>query len=115
MRKVLPAVFVPGLRPLAACRAKEDAPNVPALITDLQSTDTVKSGQANLELIRVGEPAVPGLVEMLKSGDPHLRSLAASAFWGMGEKARTAAPALAEALSDPDPAFRPQVATAPEH
>ena len=68
MRKVLSAVVVTGLSLLAACRAKEEAPNVPALLADLQSTDTVKSGQANLELIRAGAPAVPGLVEMLKSG-----------------------------------------------
>jgi HEAT repeat protein len=100
---------------VAGCRAKEAGPDVSALVRDLQGSDEVKSGQANLALIRTGEPAVPALVDLLRSGDPRLRRLAASTFWGMGAKARAAVPALAEMLQDPDPQFRVMAAMAFEN
>jgi HEAT repeat protein len=100
---------------LVGCSTTEKAPDVAGLITDLQSTDSQKSGRANLELIRIGEPAVPPLIEMLQGGDPRLRALAASTLWGMGGKGRAAAPALGEALADPDPELRTSVAMALEN
>src|SRR5262245_22123124 len=112
MRKRFVLLTVVAL--LAACKTKETLPDVPALLADLQSGDSAKSGRANLELIRIGEPAVPGLVQLLQSDDPRKRSLAASAFWGMGGKGRAAVPVLAEALADPDPAFRTSIAMALE-
>jgi len=113
MRKSI--FLLASLALLGACRAKETPPVVPALLADLQSTDPEKAGRANLELIRLGEPAVPGLVELLRSPDARLRKLAASTFWGMGGKARAAVPALADALADPDPALRVSVAMALEN
>jgi HEAT repeat protein len=89
-----------------ACQKPESPANVAALVEDLKSTDEEKSGKANLALIRVGEPAVPAVLELLQSGDPHLRSLALLNFWGMGEKAKAAVPALIQALSDPDVEIR---------
>jgi HEAT repeat protein len=100
---------------LSACSTTEKPPDVPALIGDLQSTDPQKSGRANLELIRIGEPAVPALVDMLRGTDPRLRSVAASTLWGMGGKGRAAAPALGEVLADPDPALRTSAAMALEN
>ena len=114
MRKCL-ALLLTSLTLFAACRAKEAKPDITGLVAALQSGDAEKSGRANLELIRLGEPAVPGLTEMLKDPDPRVRGLAASTFWGMGGKARAAAPALGEALSDPDPSFRTQAAMALEN
>ena len=62
--------------------------------------------QANLALIRVGAPAVPGILELLASSDPRQRSLALSTLWGMGSKAEAAVPTLAATLVDPDPEMR---------
>ena len=84
-------------------------------VADLRGGDPQKSGRANLELIRIGEPAVPALIEMLQSGDNRLRALAASTLWGMGGKGRAAAPSLAETLADPDPSMRTAAAMALEN
>lgn len=91
---------------LAGCQEKEKKPDVAALVAELQSPDQEKSGRANLALITIGEPAVPALVELLKSEDPRARTLAATTFWGMGTKARAAVPALSETLADKDPGLR---------
>jgi HEAT repeat protein len=99
----------------AACSTTEKQPDVAGLVADLQSGDPQKSGHANLELIRIGEPAVPALIDMLRGSDPRLRGLAASTLWGMGGKGRAAAPALAETLSDPDPGLRTSSAMALEN
>jgi HEAT repeat protein len=91
-----------------ACRPSSppEVDVVPGLIADLQNPDREVSGKANLALIRVGEPAVPRLVEMLKSDDARIRILAVTAFWGLGEKGRAAVPALAVALGDPSDSVR---------
>ena len=98
-----------------ACRSKPPEPNVAALINDLQNPDPAVSGKANLELIRIGEPAIPPLIAMLKSEDARLRTLAATALWGMGEKGRTAAPVLAELLADQEISIRLAAAMALEN
>lgn len=108
-------VAVVGVATLAvtvACRSTPPRPNVPNLIKDLQNPDPAVSGQANLDLIRLGEPSVPPLVEMLKSDEVRLRALAATALWGLGDKARAAAPALAESLGDPEASVRVAAAMA---
>jgi HEAT repeat protein len=102
MRKSL-AVLAAGMLLVPGCRSREPRSNISALLVDLQSTDSQKSGRANLELIRIGELAVPGLLELFRSPDPRVRNLAASAFWGMGPKGRAAVPTLAESLTDPRP------------
>ena len=105
MRKT-PAALLAGLALLTACRGKETGPDIAAQIAaqiaDLKSADQEVSGQANLTLIRIGEPAVPALVELLRSDDARLRARAATTLWGMGSKGRAGVPALASALADPD-------------
>jgi HEAT repeat protein len=100
---------------LGACTTPEKPPDVAGLIADLQGSDPQKSGRANLELIRIGEPAVPALIDMLRGSDARLRGLAASTLWGMGGKGRAAAPVLGEALGDPDPNLRTSAAMALEN
>jgi HEAT repeat protein len=95
-----------GLLLALGCRRAPPPPDVNDLITRLKSTDRNVSGEANLALIRLGEAAVPGLLEMLQSGDPRLRKVAATTAYGLGPKAGAAAPALGAMLSDPDPALR---------
>jgi HEAT repeat protein len=114
MRNACPP-FLLALLPLIACQTSErKPPEVSRLIVDLRSIDTDRSGQANLALIRMGEPAVPELVEMLKGEDPRQRNLAAATLWGMGPRGKAAVPALADTLSDRDPALRTSVAMALE-
>jgi HEAT repeat protein len=96
------------------CKRKPKAPDVPALIADLQSDDADKKGKASLKLIEVGEPAGPALAEMLRSGTPAHRLTAASTLFGMGPKGRAAVPALADALGDADLDLRVAAAMALE-
>jgi HEAT repeat protein len=91
---------------LGGCRAKPPGPDVDALLGQLRGPDPVKSGQARLKLITLGEPAVPALAEMLRSGAPSDRVIAANTLWGMGGRARAAVPDLAAAVADADPALR---------
>ncbi len=101
-----------GVAATAACHSKQIPPDVSRLVADFQGADPDRFGRASLELIRLGEPAVPPLAEMLRSADPQLRSRAATTLWGMGDKAHAAVPALIETFSDPDPALRTSVAMA---
>jgi HEAT repeat protein len=98
----------------ATCRKQPPAPDVGALVRDLQSTDPQLAGRANLALIGIGEPVVPALLELLGSPDPRVRKVAANTLWGLGAKARAAAPALAAALADEDPELRVMAAMALE-
>jgi len=98
-----------------ACRGRPPEAEVPGLIADLQNPDPAVSGKANLALIRLGEPAVPQLAEMLKSGDVRLRTLAVTALWGFGEKGRAAVPTLAATLGDPVDSVRLGAAMALEN
>jgi len=88
------------------CRSKPQGPNVADLLTRLQSEDAAVSGAANLEVIRLGEPAVPGLVGMLQSGDVRLRKVAATTLWGLGAKGRAAVPELGAMLGAPETELR---------
>jgi len=91
---------------LLACGSKPKPPDPTALVEKLKSPDQGVSGAAALELIGVGEPAVPALVELLRDPDPSHRANAARTFWAMGARAGSAAPALGEALADSDSAVR---------
>ncbi len=107
MRKTVVSLLAVALAlALPACRKKETPPDPGRLLADLRSPDAEKSGQARLELIRLGEPAVPALAEMLRSGTPGEKTAAANTLWGMGARARAAVPDLAAALEDPDPGLR---------
>ena len=97
---------------LPGCRKKETLPDPGQLIADLRGPDAEKSGRARLQLITLGEPVVPALAEMLRSGTPAERIAVANTLWGMGGRARAAAGDLAGALADPDPALRVAAAMA---
>jgi HEAT repeat protein len=98
---------------VVGCRGKPAPPDPAALVDKLKSTDQAVSGAASLELIRLGEPAVPALVELLQDPAPENRALAARTFWGMGARAGgTAAMALGEVLADGDGAVRVSAAMA---
>jgi HEAT repeat protein len=99
---------------LPACRARQPQVDVGRLVADLRSDDPRKSGTARLKLVALGEPAVPALAELLRSGVPAERAAAANTLWGMGARARAAVPDLAAALADPDPSLRVTVAMALE-
>jgi HEAT repeat protein len=95
-----------------ACRSRPPEVDVPGLIADLQNPDPMVSGKANVALMHLGEPAVPPIVEMLKSDDVRIRTLAVTALWGLGEKGRASVPALAAALGDPVDSVRAAAAMA---
>jgi HEAT repeat protein len=114
-KTVVPLLAVALALALPACRKKEAPPDPNRLVADLRSPDRQKSGEARLELIRLGEPAVPAVAGMLRSGTLEERVAAANTLWGMGARARVAAPDLAAALEDPDPGLRAAVAMALEN
>ena len=114
MRKAALSLLAVLLVALPGCRAKEKAPTPEQLIADLRSADAEKSGRARLQLITLGEPAVPALAGMLRSGTPAERIAAANTLWGMGTRAGAAAGDLASALTDADPALRTAAAMALE-
>ena len=86
---VLPLAFVAGF---AGCRAKEETPDSPRLLSDMRNPDQQVAGQARLKLLQLGEPAVPALSEMLRSGAMPDRIAAANTLWAMGARARAAVP-----------------------
>lgn len=98
---------------LVCCRSPEA--RVPGLIADLQSSDPEVSGKASLALLEIGEPAVPALVELLKSHDVRQRSIAAATLWGLGARGRAAVPALVATLNDSETELRVAAAMAFEN
>lgn len=107
------AIFPAALLP--ACRAKESPPDPAQLVADLRSPDAERSGRARLLLITLGEPAVPPLAGLLRSGTPAERVVAANTLWGMGSRAAAAVGDLAAVLADPDPDLRVAAAMALEN
>jgi uncharacterized protein (TIGR02996 family) len=61
---------------------------------------------------RLGEPAVPGLVELLRHETPRVRAQAALCLRKIGKRAKAAVPALLEALKDRDQDVREKAARA---
>jgi HEAT repeat protein len=111
VRISLSSVLAVSLVVAWGCRS-HSAPDVHALVADLEGADTEKGGRARLRLIEIGEPAAVVLAERLQSGDAAAKQAAATTLWGMGSKGRAAVPALADTLADPDPQIRLAVAMA---
>lgn len=61
---------------------------------------------------RIGQPAVPQLVEALTSPNPTLRHQAADTLARIGPSAKDAVPALVKAMEDQDPTVRKAAARA---
>jgi HEAT repeat protein len=95
------AVFV-----LPSCRKAESPPDPGRLVAELRGPDEGRRGAARLQLIALGEAAVPALVELLRSDSPEERLAATNTLWGMGARAGAAASELATLLADPDPRLR---------
>jgi HEAT repeat protein len=100
------ATVAMGLVVAAACRRHEKPPDPAVLLQALKDPRQDVSGPATLAVIRLGEPAVPGLIELLSDPDPRLRAKAASTLWGMGDRGKTAVPALCTALGDSESTVR---------
>jgi HEAT repeat protein len=115
MRRAVLASLAIVAAVLPGCRAKEKPPEPGQLVADLRGPDAEKSGRARLQLITLGEVAVPAVTELLRSGTPSERIAAANTLWGMGGRARSAVPDLVVALADPDPSLRAASAMALEN
>jgi len=117
MRRFLAGVVVViAVFEVAGCRKTTEKPVDPApFLQAMKDPRQDVNGPATLAVIRLGEPAVPGLIEMLADADPRLRTKAASTLWGMGGKGRGAVPALTAAMADPEPTVRVGAAMALEN
>jgi HEAT repeat protein len=115
MRKAVVVSFALLAAALAGCRAKQKPPEPGQLVAELRGSDAEKSGRARLQLITLGEAAVPAVTELLRSGTTAERITAANTLWGMGPRAQAAVPDLVEALADPDPSLRMAAAMALEN
>jgi len=71
------------------------------------------AGDLGEVLLRIGEPSVPAIQELLTEGeDTALRTFAAYLLGRLGSRARAAAPLLSAACSAPDPDLRKTAAQA---
>lgn len=99
---------------LPSCRKTESPPDPGHLVAELRGPDEGRRGAARLQLITLGEVAVPALLELLRTGAPEERLAAVNTLWGMGARAGAAAADLAALLADPDPRLRVTAAMALE-
>ncbi|MCA9197818.1 MAG: HEAT repeat domain-containing protein [Planctomycetales bacterium] len=73
----------------------------------IRSRDEWSSAEIAAESLgRIGEPAVPALVQLLEHPDTATRQMATEVLARMGDRAATAVPALTERLRDVDPGVR---------
>jgi HEAT repeat protein len=77
---------------------------VSALLAKLTDKDGIARKRAREELVEIGPPAVPGLIERLSDKQTYVRWEAAKALSEIGDP--RAAPALVKALEDDDPGIR---------
>lgn len=99
---------------LPSCRKAEPPPDPARLVAELRGPDEARRGAARLQLISLGEAAVPALLDLLRTGSPEDRLAAANTFWGMGPRAAGAVGELAALLVEPDPRLRLAAAAALE-
>ncbi len=76
---------------------------VPALVAALRGPARAQAGELGLVLVRIGQPSVGALIELLSErSDPELRAHAAWLLGRLGPRADQALPALRSARLDPD-------------
>lgn len=89
---------------------KTFASPIPPILEALAKDQAVIAARRAVEAI--GEPIVPGLVELLKHASQRVRSQACQCLKKLGPRAKAAAPALMELLADPDYSVRGKAAKA---
>ena len=73
----------------------------------IRSRDEWSSAEIAAESLgRIGEPAVPALVQLLEHPDTATRQMATEVLARMGDRAAAAVPALTQRLRDVDPSVR---------
>jgi HEAT repeat protein len=94
----------------AAPRAEGRSRNIPELLADLAKSDIISRQQARENLAKIGEPALPALIDGLDNGQFPLRWEIAKT---MGEmRLQGSIPALIKALEDDEQDVRWLAATA---
>jgi HEAT repeat protein len=78
--------------------------NLSTLLNSLTGKDGLARKRARDALVEIGQPAVPGLMELLHDKRTHVRWEAAKALSEIGDP--RSAPALVEAFGDNDPGIR---------
>jgi HEAT repeat protein len=79
--------------------------NLPGLIKELRTSPCLSMPASASELVKIGKPAVPALVELLDSPTWVLRWKAARVLGLIGPDAKEALPALEKALQREKPHF----------
>ena len=96
-----------AVRPWMPPTYENPAPKLLAALTaDKRVLDVRRAAEA------IGEPIVPGLIELLKHAKPRVRQQACMCLRNIGKRAKGAVPALLEALGDPERDVREQAAKA---
>ena len=90
---------LPGDRPYVETPLSE-MPSPPWVITSRDEWDLETTAADSLS--RIGEPAVPALIQSLRSNDPGERVRAAEVLARIGPAAKNAVPFLVQSLRDPD-------------
>jgi len=106
MRRLAAALTLFTLALNPACKSREAKLSPEDFYADLESDDLQKAGNARIALIKLGEPAVPRLAEMVATGTPRQQRAAANLLWTMGPQAVGAVPALADAAASPETDLR---------
>ncbi len=73
--------------------------SLPRMLADLNSKDWRARRRASEQLVHLGEPAIPGLLESLSHHDPDVRSRILRALGALGRKNARSARIIAEAIA----------------
>lgn len=81
-----------------------DIADIPKHIEDFkdESEDGMVAARAMYALVKIGEPAVPQLIEALESENVDVQLMALNTLGFIGKGAKDAVPAIKNALEDPD-------------
>jgi HEAT repeat protein len=91
---------------------KVDLGNIPDSLPQFPYANPVLNLESDVRtaLVRIGGPAVPRLVKLLREADKDLRRDTLGLLWCIGENARETVPAVIKCLGDSDATVRAQAA-----
>lgn len=115
MRKATALLSILLMATLPACRPRDKEPTIEELLANIESPDIGKAGNARLALIKLGEPVVPRLAEMLATGTPSRQKIVANLLWAMGPKVKAAVPALTAVAATAETDLRLTIFNTLEH